>query len=535
MIGSAAVACSLEGLGLERALGERSAIESPAPRPAPRLSAPAEPAPAPIRAALALAVDGDAAARLVEPASERLAAKPEVDAAAPPPPIDPTAAPEYVEPTLRSIARETYIYGEPGPAAMKIGYLRLGAVVPRSEKPSGHTGCKRGWYGIKPEGYVCVGSTAQLDTDPPHPIADFARVRPDRMAALPYRYGRSLYPTPPLYARLPTRLEQEQSEVELTGHLRRRTERAWSEVPSDALPEGLLGGAALPVPLGYVREGNPVTTGRAMPDSGFALLGIYQHAGRRFALSTDFELLPLDRMKPVEVSRFHGVRLSQHFTLPLVFVRAKNAKLYTGSLEQRILSVARRLEFREALPLSGRELTLAGVRYLELSGGQDFVRDENLVRIEPLKKKPAWALPGRTWIHISILEQSLVMYEGETPIYATLVSTGVDGLGDPAETRSTVRGAFLIHTKHVSSTMDSDAPEDPFDLRDVPYVQYFTGGYALHAAYWHDSFGQPYSHGCINLSPLDARALFHMTSPAVPQAWHGALSLRGGTLVYVSP
>jgi lipoprotein-anchoring transpeptidase ErfK/SrfK len=108
-------------------------------------------------------------------------------------------------------------------------------------------------------------------------------------------------------------------------------------------------------------------------------------------------------------------------------------------------------------------------------------------------------------------------------------------LGDPKETHSTLRGQFLIHTKHVSVTMDSEAEGDEFDLRDVPYVQYFQEGYALHAAFWHDSFGQPYSHGCVNLSPLDARALFHMTDPPVPQSWHAALSLRGGTLVHITP
>ncbi|HEX7672087.1 MAG TPA: L,D-transpeptidase, partial [Polyangiaceae bacterium] len=72
------------------------------------------------------------------------------------------------------------------------------------------------------------------------------------------------------------------------------------------------------------------------------------------------------------------------------------------------------------------------------------------------------------------------------------------------------------------------------DLRDVPYVQYFKEGYALHAAYWHDAFGTPRSHGCVNLSPLDARWLFSWTEPSVPSAWHGAMS-NHGTLVSIHP
>jgi lipoprotein-anchoring transpeptidase ErfK/SrfK len=60
-----------------------------------------------------------------------------------------------------------------------------------------------------------------------------------------------------------------------------------------------------------------------------------------------------------------------------------------------------------------------------------------------------------------------------------------------------------------------------FELRDVPWIEYFASGYALHGAYWHDSFGIPRSHGCVNLSPVDARVVFLWTEPPVPSGWHG--------------
>jgi lipoprotein-anchoring transpeptidase ErfK/SrfK len=63
--------------------------------------------------------------------------------------------------------------------------------------------------------------------------------------------------------------------------------------------------------------------------------------------------------------------------------------------------------------------------------------------------------------------------------------------------------------------------EGTFQLRDVPYIQYFESGYALHAAYWHDVFGTPRSHGCVNLAPVDAHRVFFWTEPAVPANWHG--------------
>jgi hypothetical protein len=471
-----------------------------------------------------------AAAMVPDPAPE----DEPVPASEPAPELEVAAAPEYVEPTLTSVARQTLIYARPSFKSPKLGYLRVGAVVSRSKQAMGNEGCKRGWYRVQPEGFVCVENSAILDTDGPSPFADLALVRPDRMAALPYQYGRSRYPTPPFYTKLPSKLDQERNEQDMVGHMRARTGEAWRALPSNPTPSLLAQGGRVPMPWGFPRDLGETTSGRAMPDSGFALLGVYEHEGRRFALNTDFQLLPLDRLKPVEISRFHGIQLDDQVTLPIAFVRSQNANLYSGNPKTVGLSIARRLDYREAVPLSGRETTVSGIHYLETKT-HDWIRDERLVRIDRFKNKPGWAKPGRSWIHVSILQQSLVMYQGEKPVYATLVSTGVDGLGDPAETHSTVRGQFLIHTKHVSVTMDSDAEGEQFDLRDVPYVQYFQDGFALHAAFWHDSFGQPYSHGCVNLAPLDARALFHMTDPPVPQTWHGAMSLRGGTLVHITP
>src|SRR5690606_2285339 len=100
--------------------------------------------------------------------------------------------------------------------------------------------------------------------------------------------------------------------------------------------------------------------------------------------------------------------------------------------------------------------------------------------------------------------------------YATLVSTGEAGLASADETTATRQGIFRIHTKHVTATMASSESGEEFELRDVPYVQYFKDGYALHGAYWHDRFGVPKSHGCINLAPEDARRVFAWTEPQVP-------------------
>ena len=492
-------------------------VAAVAPAPQVAAAAPAAPSAAPAEAEPTLAADApsdDEEADEPTPSSER--------------DLEPLVDRGHL---LVAIGRETLIYERPSFKSQKIGYLRAGAQVRRAEKPAGFEGCKLGFYHVMPEGYVCVGPTATLDPD--HPVAQFSRVRPDRSAPMPYLYGRSLYPTPPFYTRLPSKLEQQQQEVELARHLSFNTRYAWHNAPSDPTPQFLLNGGQAPTPFGYAHEANKLTSGRAVPDSSFALLAIYEHQGRRFGLNTDMTMLPLDRMKPVVPSSFHGLALGSSVTLPVVFVRGKNAFLYSGSPKNG-LNLLRPLGYREPLPITGRSRVVSGLSYLETTSGE-WLRDENLVRIDKMVQRPGWVKPGRTWVHVSILKQSMVAYEGDTPVYVTLVSTGADGLGDPKTTHSTVRGQFLIHTKHVTATMDSDEVGDEFDLRDVPYVQYFSEGFAFHAAYWHDTFGTPHSHGCVNLSPSDSRWLFHWTDPPVPQAWHGAMTLRGGTLVYISP
>ena len=63
-------------------------------------------------------------------------------------------------------------------------------------------------------------------------------------------------------------------------------------------------------------------------------------------------------------------------------------------------------------------------------------------------------------------------------------------------------GTFRVYQKHITTTMDSSVADHEFELRDVPWVMYFKGSYALHAAYWHDDFGHVRSHGCVNLAPI---------------------------------
>jgi hypothetical protein len=439
---------------------------------------------------------------------------------------------ERVEPLLYVTAREAFVYERPSFTSKKLGYLRAGAQVTRGTEPAGRERCPQGFYRIAPQGYVCTAEGAR--TEPGGAISDLATVRPDRSAPLPYVYGRSRQPAPPLYVKLPSEAEQREVEPDVMASGPRAVRGALAAIAPSPVPARLEGGQQLPTPFGYAYERSLTTSGRALADSAFALLQVIQHGPRRFALTTDLLLVPLDRLDPVTPSGFHGISLADEGGgLPVAFVMSRSAFLYSGEAGQPLRSV-RPLAHREALQLSGKSQRFQGATWFQTRAG-DWVRDERLIRVDPEPTLPAWATPGRSWIHVSISKQALVAYEGDRPVYVTLVSTGVDGLGDPETTRSTVRGQFLIHTKHVSVTMNSEEAGSEFDLRDVPYVQYFKDNYALHTAYWHDGFGAPRSHGCINLAPLDARWLFHWTDPPVPPAWHGAFSLRDGSLLDITP
>jgi lipoprotein-anchoring transpeptidase ErfK/SrfK len=167
-----------------------------------------------------------------------------------------------------------------------------------------------------------------------------------------------------------------------------------------------------------------------------------------------------------------------------------------------------------------------------------WLKSDDLKTVTKPSQLPSFAKGQRRWIDISILSQSLVLWQGSTPVYATLVSTGRDGLGDPRKTLSTPQGTFNILQKFVTATMDSEVADNEFELRDVPWVMYFKGGYALHAAYWHDDFGRERSHGCVNLSPIDARYVFHWSTPDVPSHWHSSSAgdaFGEGTLVTIHP
>ncbi len=108
---------------------------------------------------------------------------------------------------------------------------------------------------------------------------------------------------------------------------------------------------------------------------------------------------------------------------------------------------------------------------------------------------------GERWIDVDLSEQRLYAYEGDTVVNTFVVSTGTWQY-------PTVTGTFKIYVK--LRYTDMSGPD--YYLPDVPYVMYFYKGYGLHGTYWHNNFGVPMSHGCVNLSIPDAAWLYNWAS-----------------------
>ena len=141
------------------------------------------------------------------------------------------------------------------------------------------------------------------------------------------------------------------------------------------------------------------------------------------------------------------------------------------------------------------------------------------VRLVPrseLKPISAMVPPEEKQIIIDLPTQSLIAYEGDTPVFMSRISSGVylreGGFTTPKGVYWTTRKRPCRHMANAPS-----AGYTGFDLPGVPWVSYFTSdGIALHGAYWHNDFGVPHSHGCVNLTPDAAKWIYRWTTPSVP-------------------
>ena len=118
---------------------------------------------------------------------------------------------------------------------------------------------------------------------------------------------------------------------------------------------------------------------------------------------------------------------------------------------------------------------------------------------------PAPGLTGARWVDVDISTQITTLYIGNAPVQVFCVSTGGPGLDTPT-------GTFSVLQKIPVATYSSDTPGDTYYYPDVKWSVEFKSPYYFHTAYWNPTFGEPVSHGCVNMREADAKVLYDFVS-----------------------
>ena len=244
--------------------------------------------------------------------------------------------------------------------------------------------------------------------------------------------------------------------------------------------------------------------------------------------------VPMRDLNPTRSFAFEGTELTLAdgaTSVPYAWVVVPTATVYAG-------------------PSTTRATAETVAQFVRVDVLEEAGRPERMVRIGDARwvrgkdvRRPTLAAPpsevdvarGERWIDVELATQTLVAYEGARPVFATLVSSGK---GRPGSGNDTPAGTFRVWAKLDTSHMDNLEQEGAnryYRMENVPWVQYFSKGVGLHGAYWHRSFGNVRSHGCVNLAPLDAQRLFSFTSPRLPAGWTAVLPSEGerGSVVRV--
>jgi hypothetical protein len=420
---------------------------------------------------------------------------------------------------IYSKVRHHWIRPQPAEGSGWLGYISMGDSVPvkggsaeQALVVEGAQGewCKA-WYAVEPVGYVCTGENATLDPNDPD-IAELVKGAADRNKAWPYRYAESL--NTPVYAELPSRSEQAAREMGLGEHLAQVVPIRAGKGPPKLLdlPPG---GRAL---LSQVVNGSTI----AYTDS-------FDHEGRTFLLSWDRGFVPADKVKLYEESTFHGVVLGKRHALPIAFFRASDKPRYRRGASGLIEPAGATFPRLSWVALTGVEVTQGDEVFLETKEAGVYCKRDDATVARQIPPPIGLAEEGRrTWLDIGIEDGTLVAYEGERPVYATLISPGRGGAPVPGveliSSASTPTGRMNILAKFVTATMVSGSISTLIHT-EVQFTQNIGGPHAIHGVYWHDRFGEKKSGGCVNLSPIDSQRIFEWTEPTLPEGWHGMRSI----------
>ncbi|MCA9705840.1 MAG: L,D-transpeptidase [Myxococcales bacterium] len=371
--------------------------------------------------------------------------------------------------TAQAFQFDAPVYRRPSASRRVMGLVRRNTRLAVDHRVPGD-GCRHGWYALMGGGFVCTSDGFAVSSAPA-PLAESLQVVPPTVdEPLPYRYAKLSTPAP-LYWRVPSAAEL-------------------ADGTSTPVREHAQGAH-------FVALDRTITVGDQ--ELGRTVRGFWVRM-------RDLEPKPMPTM--------HGELLRGAEALPLAFVHVDEAALLDpGSAEiQGTATKFARFSVDRFLTHDGRDQVLAR---------DGFAAWADEVRVARARARPEEVGADDQWIHVDLDQQTLVAYEGDRPVLATLVSSGKEGFEPPL-------GLFRVHKKYTTVTMSGPDPDaGTYAVEQVPWTMYYWGSFALHGAYWHDTFGNVRSHGCTNLPPIDARWLFYWSTPSLPEGWHAKVGLRG--------
>ncbi len=455
----------------------------------------------------------------------------------------PGATPTRASTSIKSmgaIGERAYIYKKPEVKGLPLGYIRMGTSATLvSSDPVVTKGCPRGYYKVKPRGYVCHDPRkTTLDLADPYYQA-LAQFSPPKGVVFPYSYAFSN--GAPMYSRVPTAVEAEKAERAFGAAGSFVQLAAWSAGHEELIARGEKIPGKDAVPAIFANHGRTVDGNgaydpkqlvwRVIPNgSMLAYARAFEQDGRVWLVTPDLMLVPADRMRPFRRSKFHGVRVGEQVKLPLAWNRATSAiQKFTKGEGNQMVATGETIASKTSVPIDDGAIKVGKQSYYSLRNEPGVyiaaTKDVTVTRLP--KKLPTGVGPSDKWIEAKIVPGTITAYEGMTPVYATMFSPGKGGAPipgyDPYINSMTNTGFFPIEWKDHVSVMspDKEWPPKKLWISEVPYIQYLRAPLAMHVSYWHEDFGNLKSAECLNLSAEDGAFMFGWTDPPLPEGWGG--------------
>ncbi len=421
------------------------------------------------------------------------------------PAVDPTeptpvTAPDFPEGTRSlELVHTVGVRLEPGDTAKRIGTVavdtRVGWVRTAKAK-----GCQKAWIEIRPRGWIC-GDYVKPTSKPP-----FGREVPmlDRAELVPGVYGKVTAPNSVTFV-----LEKPKKDDKKSGKPKDREKPKPGPITS---PSDVVDLTLKPAPK--LVEGRPLVGSVNVRQYEELAVGgkVYWRISQK-----DPEYVLRQAITPHRPSLFGGTRLGDDtgWTIPIAFVWPRVIGWQQVYTTNKALGggVNRQLTMRTPIQILESSLDKAGKPLAYRIGESEWIAAAD-VRVFTPEAPPPLLEKSERWIDVDLDNQILVAFEGDVPVYSTMVSSG--GKETPTET-----GIYRMWLKESEADMKGLNGEDPYSVATVPWTQFFSPekGLALHTAYWHDQFGVRRSHGCVNLAPRDARWLYFWSDPQVPPGW----------------